>query len=99
MNIDTGTDPFALFQTWYDEAVAAEINDPDAMALASVDSSGMPSVAEYWHIGDSMMRLAAFTDRNSIGRKRCGLRSRWRTRRLFSLIAVRIPSRKRKPGE
>jgi pyridoxamine 5'-phosphate oxidase len=44
MNIDTGTDPFALFQTWYDEAVAAEINDPDAMALASVDSSGMPSV-------------------------------------------------------
>ena len=44
MQIDTGTDPFALFQTWYDEAVASEINDPDAMALASVNADGMPSV-------------------------------------------------------
>ena len=44
MQIDTGTDPFALFQTWFDEAVASEINDPDAMALASVDADGMPSV-------------------------------------------------------
>ena len=44
MQIETGTDPFALFQTWFDEAVASEINDPDAMALASVDADGMPSV-------------------------------------------------------
>lgn len=44
MQIETGTDPFALFQTWFDEAVASEINDPDAMALASVDANGMPSV-------------------------------------------------------
>ena len=44
MHIETGTDPFTLFQTWYDEAQASEINDPDAMALASVDASGMPSV-------------------------------------------------------
>ena len=44
MQIETGTDPFALFQTWFDEAVASEINDPDAIALASVDADGMPSV-------------------------------------------------------
>jgi pyridoxamine 5'-phosphate oxidase len=44
MQIDAGTDPFTLFQSWYDEAVASEINDPDAMALASVDADGMPSV-------------------------------------------------------
>ena len=44
MNITAGTDPFSLFQSWYDEAVAAEVNDPDAMALASVDAGGMPSV-------------------------------------------------------
>ena len=44
MNIAAGTDPFELFQSWYDEAVAAEINDPDAIALASVDPDGMPSV-------------------------------------------------------
>jgi pyridoxamine 5'-phosphate oxidase len=44
MNITAGTDPFSLFQSWYDEAVAAEVNDPDAMALATVDAGGMPSV-------------------------------------------------------
>jgi len=44
MNIAAGTDPFSLFQSWYDEAVAAEVNDPDAMALATVDQGGMPSV-------------------------------------------------------
>ena len=44
MEITAGTDPFALFQTWYDEAVKTEINDPDAIALASVDGDGMPSV-------------------------------------------------------
>ena len=44
MEIVAGTDPFDLFQTWFDEAVKAEINDPDAVALASVDAEGMPSV-------------------------------------------------------
>ncbi|MDB2390580.1 pyridoxamine 5'-phosphate oxidase [Alphaproteobacteria bacterium] len=44
MDIVAGTDPFTLFQTWFDEAVKAEINDPDAVALASVDADGMPSV-------------------------------------------------------
>lgn len=44
MEIAPNTDPFTLFQTWFDEAVAAEINDPDAMAIATVDESGMPSV-------------------------------------------------------
>ena len=44
MEIAANTDPFALFQQWYDEAVESEINDPDAMAIASVDENGMPSV-------------------------------------------------------
>lgn len=37
-------DPFALFDAWYAEAKAAEINDPDAMALATADANGAPSV-------------------------------------------------------
>ena len=37
-------DPFVLFVRWFEEAKASEINDPDAMAIASVDSDGMPSV-------------------------------------------------------
>lgn len=37
-------DPFALFSAWYEEAKAAEINDPDAMALATAGPNGQPSV-------------------------------------------------------
>lgn len=36
--------PFTLFARWFEDAKAAEINDPDAMAIASVDKDGMPSV-------------------------------------------------------
>ena len=37
-------DPFALFDAWLAEARAAEINDPEAMALATADADGRPSV-------------------------------------------------------
>lgn len=37
-------DPFALFQTWYDEAQQAEPNDFNAMALATATPDGRPSV-------------------------------------------------------
>lgn len=40
------TDPFALFDTWLDEAAASEPNDPNAMALATADAGGRPSVRE-----------------------------------------------------
>src|SRR5664279_1133420 len=35
-------DPFALFELWLDEARVTEINDPEAMALATVDERGLP---------------------------------------------------------
>jgi pyridoxamine 5'-phosphate oxidase len=35
-------DPFALFRLWFEEARAAEINDPEAMTLATVDADGLP---------------------------------------------------------
>jgi pyridoxamine 5'-phosphate oxidase len=38
------TDPFALFDDWFAEARAAEPNDPEAMALATSDADGRPSV-------------------------------------------------------
>lgn len=37
-------DPFATFAAWFAEAVAAEINDPNAMALATATPEGRPSV-------------------------------------------------------
>jgi pyridoxamine 5'-phosphate oxidase len=38
------TDPFQLFEDWFAEAREAEINDPEAMALATADAAGNPSV-------------------------------------------------------
>ena len=37
-------DPFALFAAWFAEAKASEINDPDAMGLATVDPEGLPDL-------------------------------------------------------
>ncbi len=38
------SEPFLLFRTWFDEAQASEPNDPNAMALATVDPEGLPDV-------------------------------------------------------
>lgn len=37
-------DPIALFDQWFAEAKASEINDPEAMALATADGKCRPSV-------------------------------------------------------
>lgn len=37
-------EPFALFDRWFAEARASEINDANAMALATADAMGRPSV-------------------------------------------------------
>ncbi len=36
------TEPFALFRDWFSEAQTKEINDPEAMALATAGSDGLP---------------------------------------------------------
>jgi pyridoxamine 5'-phosphate oxidase len=42
--IFAGDDPFVLAQDWLEAARASEPNDPDAVALASVDDTGLPNV-------------------------------------------------------
>ena len=42
--IFAGDDPFALAQSWLAEAEGLEPNDPNAIALATVDASGLPNV-------------------------------------------------------
>jgi len=37
-------EPFDLFEAWFEDAKAHELNDPNAMALASVDETGLPNV-------------------------------------------------------
>lgn len=38
------TDPFDLFDEWFAEARASELNDPNAMALATSDAEGRPGL-------------------------------------------------------
>jgi pyridoxamine 5'-phosphate oxidase len=40
---DLAPDPFTMFQRWYDDAVAAELYEPNAMVVASVSEDGRPS--------------------------------------------------------
>ena len=51
------TDPFALFDLWFEEAKAKEINDPEAMTLATVDAGGLP---------DARMVLCKGADRRGL---------------------------------
>lgn len=41
--IDNADCPFTLFQNWYQQAETAEINDPNAATLSTVDEQGRPS--------------------------------------------------------
>ena len=42
--IFAGDDPFEIARRWLSEAEATEPNDPNAIALATVDSAGLPNV-------------------------------------------------------
>jgi len=44
IGIFAGDNPFVIAKRWLKEAEATEINDPNAMSLATVDSAGMPNV-------------------------------------------------------
>ncbi len=37
-------EPFRLFATWLEDATKSELNDPNALALATVDGGGLPDV-------------------------------------------------------
>jgi len=40
---DAADDPMVLFNTWFEQALKAEVNEPNAMSLATVDEHGKPS--------------------------------------------------------
>ncbi|MGH1377554.1 MAG: pyridoxamine 5'-phosphate oxidase [Alphaproteobacteria bacterium] len=44
MTINPPKDPIEYFKSWREDAQKNEINDPDAMSLATCDKSGNPSV-------------------------------------------------------
>ena len=59
------TDPFALFDEWLADARENELNDPEAMALATADGSGHPSVRMVLLKGHGPDGFVFFTNRES----------------------------------
>jgi pyridoxamine 5'-phosphate oxidase len=64
-------DPFALFDSWYAAARDSEINDSNAMALATVDAAGQPSVRMVLLKGHGPDGFVFYTNRD--GRKAADL--------------------------
>lgn len=60
-----GDDPLALFGRWLDEAVTAELHEPNAMALATATSDGRPSVRIVLLKGLDDVGLTFFTNYDS----------------------------------
>lgn len=58
-------DPHALFDAWYAEARASEPNDPDAVALATADASGRPSVRMVLMKGHDERGWVVYSNRES----------------------------------
>ena len=59
------TDPLALFDQWFAEAKAGEPNDAEAMALATADAEGRPSVRMVLLKGHDSEGFAFYTNSES----------------------------------
>ena len=98
------TDPFSLFQSWFDEAKASELNDPNAMAVATVDDEGMPDVRMVLLNGFSDQGFVFYTNTESAKgqelahQPKAALVFHWKSLRRQSGCAAQWPaSRMRKP--
>ena len=58
-------EPLRLFATWLDEATHSEISDPNAMALATVDSGGLPNIRMVLLKGLDPRGFVFYTNKNS----------------------------------
>ncbi|MBK5264394.1 MAG: pyridoxamine 5'-phosphate oxidase [Alphaproteobacteria bacterium] len=91
------TDPLALFDSWYDEAHASEVNDSNAMALATTDAQGQPSVRMVLLKGHSTEGFIFYT--NYEGRKAADLFANPRAGLLFHWKSLRRQVRIEGPVE
>lgn len=88
-------DPFEVFGEWLDEARASEPNDPNAMALATVDADGLPDVRMVLLNGLDARGFVFFTNlgsakgRELAGQPKAGLLFHWKS--LRRQVRVRGP--------
>lgn len=80
-------DPHALFDRWLTEAESHEPNDPNAMALATVDSHGQPSVRMVLLKGHDPRGFVFYTNQHS--RKASDLTTNPRAGLLFHWKSLR----------
>jgi pyridoxamine 5'-phosphate oxidase len=59
------TDPFALFAAWFAEAKQSEINDPNAMTIASCTPDGFPSARTVLLKGYDRAGFVFYTNKES----------------------------------
>lgn len=81
------TDPFALFDSWFAEARESEPNDSNAMALATVDADGQPSVRMVLLKGHGPDGFVFYTNRE--GRKAAELAAVPKAALLFHWKSLR----------
>jgi len=88
-------DPMDLFPIWLEEARASEINDPNAMAVASVDEAGMPDLRMVLLNGFSPAGFVFFTNfesakgRELLAQPKAALLFHWKS--LRRQIRIRGP--------
>jgi pyridoxamine 5'-phosphate oxidase len=81
------TDPHALFAEWFAEARASEINDPEAVAVATATPDGFPSVRMVLLKGHDARGFVFYTNHQSrkadelIANPRAALLFHWKTLR------------------
>ncbi len=90
-------DPFALFDAWFAEARASEPNDPEAMALATADADGRPSLRMVLLKGHDARGFVFYTNLDS--RKGNDLAANANASLLFHWKSLRRQVRVRGPVE
>ena len=90
-----GDEPLALFDRWYEAAKLGEPNDPNAMALATVDADGLPDVRMVLLKGHDPRGFVFYTNvesdkgRQLDGQSKAGLLFHWKS--LRRQVRIRGP--------
>jgi pyridoxamine 5'-phosphate oxidase len=95
-NLFDGDDPFAIFERWYAEAKVGEPNDPNAMALATVDADGLPDLRMVLLKGHDARGFVFYTNSHSAkgrelaGQPRAALLFHWKSLRRQVRVRGRV---------
>ena len=88
-------EPFALFAQWLKDAEASEVNDPNALALATVDDDGLPNVRMVLLKGYDAQGFVFYTNfesrkgREILGQKKAAMCFHWKS--LRRQVRIRGP--------